>query len=237
MKRIGNARRGATKRSGGGVHRTTEGLRDGCSSEMNPDFWNERYAEELFAYGEAPNDFLASVAGRLPPERTLEIGCGQGRNAVFLAQRGMLVTAVDSAGVGLDRGRELAARRHVDVEWILHDLATFDPGHGCWEVIVAIFVHLPADLRRVVHARLVEALAPGGFLVLEAYTPDQLARGTGGPPVASMLMSLDDLRDEFVGLDFVHAEELIRPVTEGAYHTGDAAVVQIVARKPAATPR
>ncbi len=199
---------------------------------MNPDFWNQRYSEELFAYGEEPNTFLAEVADRLPPGRALEIGCGQGRNAVFLARHDLVVTAVDSSEIGLERGAELAARQHVDVEWVHADLNTFEPGHGCWEVILSTFVHMPPDLRRKVHRRLVEALHPGGLLVLEAYTPAQLGFGTGGPPVAAMLMSLEDLRDDFAGLEFEHAVELVRPVHEGRYHAGDAAVVQIIARKP-----
>lgn len=199
---------------------------------MNPDFWNARYSEDALAYGDAPNQFLATVADRLPPGRALEIGCGQGRNAVFLAQQGHTTTAVDSSEIGLERGAALAAARHVDVEWVHHDLDTFDLGHGCWEVIVSVFVHMPAELRRQVHARLVEALHPGGVLVLEAYTPDQVGRGTGGPPVADMMMSLQTLRDELAGLTIEHGVEFVRPVHEGTYHTGDAAVVQVFARKP-----
>ena len=199
---------------------------------MNPDFWNQRYSEENFAYGEEPNAFVAAVADRLPPGRALEIGCGQGRNAVFLAQQGLTVTGVDSSEIGLERGAELAARRHVDVEWMKVDLNSFEPGHGCWEVIVSTFVHLPPDLRRDVHRKLVEALHPGGVLVLEAYTPKQLDYGTGGPPVLAMLVSLEDLRADFEGLEFEHGVEFVRPVREGRYHVGDGAVVQVFARKP-----
>lgn len=200
---------------------------------MNPDFWNQRYSEETFAYGEEANAYVTAVAGQLPPGRALEIGCGQGRNAVFLAQRGMTVTGVDSSEIGLERGAELAARRHVDVEWMHADLNSFEPGHGCWEVIVSTFVHMPPDLRRDVHGKLVEALHPGGVLVLEAYTPAQLEYGTGGPPVLAMLVTLDDLRADFAGLEFEHAVEIVRPVHEGRFHTGEAAVVQVFARKPA----
>lgn len=85
---------------------------------------------------------------------------------------------------------------------------------------------------RDLHSRVVAALKPGGMFLLEAYTPSQVGRCTGGPSVPEMTMTLDGLREELAGLDFVHAEELDREVVEGTGHTGIGAVVQVIARKP-----
>jgi hypothetical protein len=101
------------------------------------------------------------------------------------------------------------------------------------------FCHLPRRIRRPLYAAVVRGLRPGGVFMLEAYTPQQISRGTGGPKDSDMLPTLADLTEELAELDFVHARELEREVREGAYHTGVASVVQIIGVKsaePAATP-
>ncbi len=194
--------------------------------------WDERYGGGEYVYGTAPNDFLVDMAGRIPPGRVLCLAEGQGRNAAFLAARGYEVTGVDSSAVGLQMARQLAESRGLKITTVVADLATFDPGIACWEGIVSIFCHLPAAIRRPVLQRMVRALRPGGVLILEAYTPDQLRFGTGGPPVPDLLATLADLREDLAGLDFDHAIEIEREVVEGRLHTGRAAVVQIVATAP-----
>lgn len=194
--------------------------------------WDERYGGGEYVYGTAPNDFLAAMAGRIPPGRVLCLAEGQGRNAAFLAARGYDVTGVDSSAVGLQMARQLAESRGLQIATVVVDLATFDPGIACWEGIVSIFCHLPTAIRRPVLQRMVRALRPGGVLILEAYTPAQLRFGTGGPSVPDLLATLADLREDLVGLNLDHAVEIEREVVEGRLHTGRAAVVQIVASAP-----
>lgn len=197
-----------------------------------PPPWDERYAEPGWAFGDAPNDFLREHARWLPAGgRVLTLAEGEGRNAVWLAQQGFEVTGVDLSAVGLDKAQQLAAARGVRITTVVADLATHDLGHAAWDGIVSIFAHLPAPDRRALHARLARALRPGGVLLLEAYTPSQLAHGTGGPGDAGKLMTLPDLLDELEGLTFVLARETEREVIEGRYHTGRSAVVQLVARR------
>lgn len=201
-----------------------------------PDFWDARYAEPDLAYGDAPNDFLVSVAARLPRGRALCLAEGQGRNAAFLAQRGLEVVAVDLSGIGLERARTFAKARGLEVETVVADLADYDLGAEAWDVVVSIFAHVPADVRRDLHRRVVAALRPGGAFVLEAYTPAQTRRDTGGPGPAAVdiTMTAAGLRDELDGLEAEILRETERAVLEGAYHTGDAAVVQMLAFKPGA---
>jgi SAM-dependent methyltransferase len=191
--------------------------------------WDERYAEPGFAYGTRPNDFLAEVIDRLPAGRALCLAEGQGRNAVFLAERGFDVEAIDQSPVGLARANELAAERGVQITTRAQDLAQLQLEFGSWDVIVSIFAHVPPPIRRHVHQQVRGALKPGGAFVLEAYTPDQVGRGTGGPPVAELTMTTAGLAEELAGLRFDHAVELERDVVEGRYHTGRAAVVQVLA--------
>lgn len=194
--------------------------------------WDERYDTHEYVYGTEPNDFLASVAGRIPAGRVLSIGEGEGRNAVFLASLGYEVTAVDASAVGLHKVERLARERGLPVTTVHADLADFAIEPDAWDGIVSIFCHLPRALRLDVHRRVSQGLAPGGVFVVEAYTPRQLEFGTGGPKDPEMLVRLADLRDDLPGLSFELAREVDRPVAEGRFHDGMSAVVQVVARRP-----
>jgi SAM-dependent methyltransferase len=196
--------------------------------------WDARYAEPGYAYGTEPNHFLAEVAARIPAGPVLSLGEGEGRNAVHLAGLGHEVTAVDASAVGLAKAAALAAERGMRLSTVVADLGDFAIPGGAWSGIVSVFVHLPATLRARVYAGIAAGLRPGGVFVLEAYTPKQLGFGTGGPKSADLLVTLDALRRELVGLDFEIGRELEREVTEGKYHGGRAAVVQVLARRSAA---
>jgi SAM-dependent methyltransferase len=194
--------------------------------------WDERYGGDGFAYGTEANDFLASVVDKLPANgRALCLAEGEGRNAVFLAQRGFDVVAVDQSAVGLNKARQLAAERGVVIETVPADLEDFEIEPEAWDVIVSIWAHVPPPLRRKVHAASVAGLRPGGCFVLEAYTPEQVGRGTGGPPVPELTMTLAGLSDELAGLEIVEGREIERAVHEGELHNGDSSVVQVLARR------
>jgi SAM-dependent methyltransferase len=193
--------------------------------------WDDRYSEPGFAYGNAPNEFLASVADRLPPGPVLTLGEGEGRNAALLAGLGHEVLAVDQSEVGLAKARQRAEERGLRIETQQADLGDFAISPGAWAGIISIFCHLPPSIRLPLHAAIVRGLQPDGVFLLEAYTPRQFGRGTGGPPSPELMVTLDDLKRELSGLEFLHAVELEREVVEGAYHTGLASVVQLVARR------
>lgn len=198
--------------------------------------WEQRFSAEGYLYGTEPNEFLSDSVSMLPPGTALCLAEGEGRNAVFLAGAGFDVHSVDLTEAGVAKTLRLATRRGVEVRAVVGDLAdpaAFDIGHDRWDLMVSVFAHMPPRVRRQLHGRVVAGLKPGGVLVLEAYTPDQIGRGTGGPPSAEMTMTLDALREELAGLEFLHAEELERDVVEGVGHTGVGAVVQLIARKPA----
>jgi len=198
---------------------------------MDIAFWNQRYAVADHVYGEEPNAFVAQVASQIPAGPVLCLAEGEGRNAVYLAQLGHPITAVDQSEVGLAKARRLAGRRGVEIETIVADLARYAIEPDAWAGIVATFAHLPPPLRGEVHRAVAAGLRPGGVFVLEAYTPAQLAFDTGGPKAPELLMTLDALRGELPGLDLVIAREVERDVVEGPGHTGRGAVVQILARR------
>jgi len=195
------------------------------------EFWERRYSEPAYAYGTEPNGFLVEVADRILPGPVLCLAEGEGRNAVWLAGRGHAVTAVDASAAGIAKAAELARTRGVRIDTVAADLALFTISPESWSGIVAIFAHLPPPLRRAVHRAAAAGLAPGGVFVLEAFTPRQLEFGTGGPQKRELLYTLDDLREDLAGLDLEIGRELERNVVEGSYHTGRAALVQVLARR------
>lgn len=193
--------------------------------------WDARYHSDDYVYGTAANDFLRSHVDCLPMGRILCLAEGEGRNAVFLAERGFDVTAVDQSSVGLAKAQKLAEDRGVEIVTIVADLAEFHIEPQAWDGVVSIFAHMPAQARRHLHREVVSGLRSGGVLLLEAYRPEQLDYGTGGPPTAELMMDLNGLRAELAGLEFEVATETIREVQEGQLHSGQGAVVQVIARK------
>lgn len=197
--------------------------------------WDDRYAAPEYRDGTRPNDFLRHARMFLPASgKVLCVGEGEGRNAVWLASEGFDVTAVDLSSVGLAKAQLLAAAAGVKIDTIHADLADFDLGKEKWDVIVSIWCHLPSHVRQSLHARVVAGLAPGGSVVLEAYTPGQIHRTSGGPKQADMLMTARGLAKELHGLRFFSVKETTRAVHEGIFRNGDSDVVQLIAVKPAA---
>jgi SAM-dependent methyltransferase len=197
-------------------------------------FWDERYAADEFVYGTAPNDFLVQVSGCLRRgDRVICLADGEGRNGVWLAQRGMSVLSVDVSARGLRKARALAQQARVEMQTTVADVTRFDLGRDCWDAIVSIFLHLPPKARRALHARCRAALKPGGFFIFEAYGREQLRYGTGGPKEAELLPELADVLDDLRGLRIDHQFAGTREVHEGRLHSGLGYVVQVVASRQA----
>ena len=194
--------------------------------------WNERFDRPEYVFGTEPNAFLKSVVKNILPGQVLSIGEGEGRNAVFLAEQGYEVTAIDLSPIGLEKAKKLADSRDVGLQTIVADIASFDFGENLWNGIISIFCHLPPDVRQMVHQKIKTGLKPGGVFIVEAYTHDQIPFGTGGPKDLRMMMSLEILQNDFDNFEFVHAQEIKRNIVEGIFHTGQSAVVQGVLKKP-----
>jgi SAM-dependent methyltransferase len=204
----------------------------------NTDFWNSRYAEPGFAYGTEPNAFLVAQKNYLRPGmQALAVADGEGRNGVWLAQQGLDVLSVDASEVGLRKTRELAAKRGIRLRTEQVELTTWSWPEATYDVVVSIFVHFPPEARARLHRAMFNALKPGGVLILEAFTPEQLKYKSGGPPVREMLYTPDMLKADF-GVresaahgELLRLEEGIVDLAEGKYHHGPAAVVRLVLRR------
>jgi SAM-dependent methyltransferase len=204
---------------------------------MDATFWDQRYAGADFAYGEAPNAFLASLSETFKPGmRALVPGDGEGRNGVFLAERGLKVETLDLSAEGVAKARRLALARGVTVDARQADVLTWDWPVAAYDVIALLYLHLPPPGRRALHARALAALKAGGRVVLEAFTPahleKQLQGARGGPRDAALLFSAEALREDFAGAGIELLQETETDLSEGTLHVGVSAVVRLIARKP-----
>lgn len=197
-------------------------------------FWDARYAEPGFLFGEAPNAFLQSQLFRLKSgQSVLAVADGEGRNGVWLAEQGLKVHAVEASPVAIEKSRALAAQRGVSLDWEQADLQTWDWPVAAVDAVAAIFIQFVGPEGRAKQfAGIRQTLKPGGQLILQGYTPRQLDYGTGGPSHAENMYTQAMLREAFGDWEILHLSEHDEIVEEGAGHSGLSALIDLVARKP-----
>lgn len=195
------------------------------------EFWDSRYSEKGYAYGTEPNEFFRQELGRLSKGKILFPAEGEGRNAVYAARKGFDVYAFDFSNEGKKKALNLANQYGVDIRY---QVDTFDSAlfpDEYFDVIVLVFAHMPPHKRQQWHRKVAGLLKPGGTLILEGFSKDQLQFGSGGPPTIEMLFSTDELRKDFTDLQVVSLDKKIVQLNEGPYHQGDASVIRGVFRK------
>jgi SAM-dependent methyltransferase len=173
---------------------------------------DQRYQGPDLVWGAGPNRFVAGELSALPPGQAIDLGCGEGRNAIWLAERGWRVTAVDFSAAGLARAARLAAERQVSVDWVQADLIGYLPAAGGYDLVLIAYLHLPAaSLARVFHAA-AAAVAPGGTLFAVGHDRDNITRGYGGPQDPDRLWTPALVAAGLDGLTVRCAEQVPRPV-------------------------
>lgn len=196
-------------------------------------FWEARFESEVYTYGTRANAFIEQEAGRIAPgSEVLDLGCGEGRNAVFLAERGHRVSALDFAEAGLAKTRALAEERGVEVETVLADLAAWMPERQ-WDALVCTFVHLRFGERLRLYTAMQAALRPGGLLLAEWFRPEQRTGGhtSGGPATLDRLVQVRELRERFIWGEQILCAPADVTLNEGPFHQGPAATVRLIFRK------
>lgn len=197
--------------------------------------WNERYATGELVWTADPNRFLVTEVEGLAPGRALDLGAGEGRNAVWLAQQGWKVTAVDFSDVGLDKARGLAASAGVEVDTACTDATELDDP-SAFDLVIVLYLHLPSERRAVAHARAAAAVAPGGTLLVVGHDTTNLTAGYGGPHDERVLFSPEDVVADLAGSGLVveRAERVSRPVLTG---DGERTAVDVLVRARRPTDR
>lgn len=201
--------------------------------------WNDRYSDRELVWSVKPNLWVEDLTADLPAGRALDLAAGEGRNALWLAERGWDVTAVDFSSVAIERARSLAGERlgpeagRFRVE--MADLLAYEPRTAAWDLVLLVYLQVPATERRRIVRKAAGAVAPAGHLLVVGHDLDNLAHGVGGPPDPAVLYTPSDIRTDLegTGLAIDRAETRTRPVeTDGGPAQALDAVV--LARRPAA---
>lgn len=172
--------------------------------------WDERYGAQERVWRGEPHEELVEAVAELPPGTALDVAAGEGRHAIWLAEHGWDVTAVDFSAVGLDKGRAEAQRRGLDIAWVVDDVTTWDTEQR-FDLIVVAFLHMGEEF----FSHLRGLLAPGGWLVVVSHAKRNLTDGVGGPQNPDVLHDEEMLRQAASGLDIVKLAEVERHTEAG----------------------
>ena len=179
---------------------------------MRREDWDARYAAVENLWASKPNRFLVAEVSELPPGRALDLACGEGQNAIWLATLGWQVTGVDYSEVAIAKARGRAERDGVDAEFVCADLVTYEPGSSVFDLVVVLYLHIPSRERHVVLDRATAALAPGGTFLLVGHDTLNMTEGVGGPSDPDIHFTPDEIAAELPDLEIVKAERVLRDV-------------------------
>jgi len=196
--------------------------------------WNERFAGRDYKYGTEPADFLRREAHRIPAGGTvLSVAEGEGRNAVWLAQQGFYVIAMDGAPNAVEKAQRLAADRGVSVDVQLADILALDWDATQYDAVIGIFIQFASRPKQEeIAAGMMRAVRPGGLILLHGFAPRQVGYGTGGPPNPEQMYTEDLMRDWFADFEILTLRDYDAEIAEGTGHRGRAALVDLVAQRP-----
>ncbi len=200
---------------------------------MSKEFWNERYTAHASVYGPLPNNFFKEQIDRLAAGKLLLPAEGEGRNAIYAAKQGWEVDAFDYSEAAKARALDFAAKEGLAIHY-----QTKVIGEGAlplekYDAIALIYVHLPMPLRKQFHQQCMEALKPGGVLIMEAFCKEQINNQSGGPKDINMLYDLSEIFDDFQSMKILRGSKEDIFLEEGNFHIGLADVIRLVLQKEA----
>jgi protein-L-isoaspartate O-methyltransferase len=199
-------------------------------------FWDDRYSNPEFVYGELPNEFLKAHLPNFQPGSILFPAEGEGRNAVFAAQLGWQVSAFDQSSEGQKKAQQLASKNQVQIDYQVGEFSELHYEKEQFDAIALIYAHFPADVKSEYHKKLSTYLKPGGILLFEAFSKQHLAyraanERVGGPAEPGMLFSIDEIKADFPGYDYILLTEEVVELQEGPKHSGTGSVIRFIGRK------
>lgn len=195
------------------------------------DFWNERYAQEEYAYGLQPNVFFKDAIVEIPKGKLLFPAEGEGRNAVFAAQLGYEVYAFDTSKEGKIKADKLAQKYGVTLNYSVGDLEILNYTESYFDAVILIYAHVPAEIRTAFCEQLLRLLKPNGQIIFEGFSQEQLNYTSGGPKNSEMLFSEAQLKNDFPNVSFDFLTTEVISLDEGKYHQGLGSVVRFRAKK------
>ncbi len=205
-------------------------MNSGSNDQMTAgEQWDKRFGVERYLYGTEPVEFLRDNIHRLPKGKALCLAAGEGRNAVWLAEQGYDVIAMDASPVGLEKAVELAEAKGVTIGTDVGDLVEgYDMGENQYDLITDFYYHNPAMIPAVMRA-----LKPGGAFVLQNFSIDQLGTNRFGPKNPDYLVKPNEMLKLFGDYRIIHYEDTVVDLDEGMHQGAGAVVRLIVIKEPA----
>ncbi len=195
-------------------------------------FWNQRYAENETVYGNKPNAYFKLKLDAFNDVGTILLPAeGEGRNAIYAASQGWAVTAFDYSETAKDKALTNASQKNLQLNYTVVDIHQYQ-ATNLYDAIGLIYVHLPTAGRIVFHQKIIDSLAPGAMLIMEAFSKEQIHNQSGGPKAIEQLYSITELRHDFESLDMIELEEIATDLDEGPFHQGSASIIRLFAKKP-----
>lgn len=193
-------------------------------------FWDQRYQESEWVYGESPNAFFKAFIDQQPPGTLLLPAEGEGRNAIYAALKGWTVEAFDFSPVAREKALAGAAAKGVKIRYDLQDIALFKASKQ-YDMVALLYVHLPEQLRHAFHTAIYKSIKPGGFLLLEAFAKEQIGFDSGGPKDPALLYDAPSICQDFPFLHQLSCEQKEVILEEGPFHQGKAAVLRLIGQR------
>ncbi|MEP7109788.1 MAG: class I SAM-dependent methyltransferase [Ferruginibacter sp.] len=195
------------------------------------DFWNGRYGELEYIYGEEPNIFFAEQLHKIKPGKIILPCEGEGRNGVYAASQGWNVNAFDLSEAGKAKALQLANKKGVELNYIIEDANTVNYTENSVDAVAFIYAHFPPDTRKLIHQKAISWLKPGGRIIVEAFNPQQLQNNSGGPKDLSMLYTENIIKEDFGRLKIECVQMVRAELKEGKYHEGMSDIIRFVGIK------
>lgn len=200
------------------------------------EFWNDRYSSNEFTYGEEPNEYFKEQLAKLAPGKILLPAEGEGRNGVYAAHQGWHVDAFDLSSEGKKKADQLAIKHNQSINYQVGALEELNYKVECFDAIGLIFTHFNPNIRAKYHKELIALLKPGGVIISESFSEKHIDYNkanpkVGGPKDVSFLTSLNQIREEFEGIEIIELYSSEVDLNEGSFHVGKGHVVRFLGRK------
>lgn len=200
------------------------------------EIWNERFRAKEYAYGEAPNEYLKEKLDNLAPGNILFAAEGEGRNAVYAAQKGWKVTAFDISEEGKAKALQLAEKNEVKIDYLVGRLDELPFTEGQFDALALIYAHFPAKIKSEYHRALARLVRKGGMVIFEAFSKNHLPYvaqdpEVGGPKDLDMLFSTEEIRSDFADFEILELDEVVIELKEGLYHNGTGSVIRFMGKR------
>lgn len=200
------------------------------------EFWNQRYSESDFAYGESPNEYFKEKLKTISAGKILFACEGEGRNAVYASKLGWEVYAFDQSEIGKNKAEFLALKKEVTIDYLVSDIENINYEKNYFDVLVLVYAHFPQEKRREYHQKLSVLLKKNGTLIIEGFSKRNIEHqnnnpNVGGPRDINMLYDLEELKSDFESFEFIEAYQTQTELDEGLYHRGEASVIRILGIK------